>query len=344
MARVALPLAAGLLAAALILPLFWSPSQGRAPAGPLAFPATVDAGEIPFGTDVPIAVPVTNQSGQPIRLTGFRTGCGCMSPNRRTAAGRLEPLADLTLAPGEELTAVIVVRVQAATPSFAHAFAFRTDHPAVPEVIITLRGRVALGVVSTPNLISFDTVAPGETATAIVVLTDLRPEPDRGPLDIRPDDPAVVVRGITPGGPARGTYRVTLALSGERAGPVSGKLLVRSAAGVLLGEVPFSGRVTPPARLVPSVVVLPRPGIPDPNTARVTCRSASPFRLDLGPLPAGLDVQVDGQDLVVRRGPTLMGPCSMPIKVKVLLDQGRVVPLSLIVTVRASDTGPSGQP
>lgn len=344
MSRIVISLVVGIVVAAVIFTFVRPISVGQAPPKPLAFPVAVDAGEIPFGTEVPIAVPITNQSDRPIRLTGFRTSCGCMAPNRRTADGGIEPLGDLTLAPGEELTVVIVFRVQVATTSFAYTFDFRTDHPAVPAVTVPLRGRVALGVTSAPNLIAFDPVAPRETATATVELTDLRPAQERGPLDIRPDDPSVAVRSITPGDPARGTYIVALTLSAERAGSVSGKLVVRSATGLPLGEVPFVGQVVSPFQLIPSVVVLPRPGGSDPNSVRVTFRGSSPFRLELTAVPAGLDVRVDGQILIIRRDPTRLGSCSTTIEVKAVLDDGRSYPLSLGVTIQAAEADLTGRP
>lgn len=300
MTRIAFAIAAVLTAGA--VGWVWY-ARGPKPtsAGTVEYPSEIDLGEFAPGREIVAEVPIRNTSAGPIRVSDFHTSCGCMMAGWRGSDGRVEPLGEATLNPGDAAVVAVVTHTPVGATGFAHRLTFRTDHPAVTETSVLIRGRVRVGVVATPGAVAFDPVYPGETSTATVRVADLRAAADRTPLRLDSDYAAVRVTAVGPAPDDATAYEVMLALTGGRPGPVAGRVVVSADGGVVLGTVPFSGRVAPVVELVPSVVVLPRTGSPDPNEARVEARARTPVRFIVDDVPVGLTVRVDAGALVVRR-------------------------------------------
>lgn len=123
-----------------------------------------------------------------------------------------------------------------------------------------------------------------------------------------------------------------LAPASADTGPVSGRITITAENGATLGVIPYSGRVLPVAELIPSVLLPPRPGTPDPDEARVVCRSRTPVRLILDDIPAGLAARDDGGGLTVRRIPGKALPGTYTLRLRAVADSDRAYPLTLRVT------------
>jgi hypothetical protein len=225
-----------------------------------------------------------------------------MLPVRKLPDGRFEPLAEAAIPPGETLTVVLSAHVAPGTASFAHNLSFRTDHAEAPAASVRIQGTAFRGVVAVPESVAFPASYVGDPAIATVRLTDLRPDFARAGLRFEVDLPGVVVKEIDATGAKQARdHQVELTHFSTGIGRFAGGLTICSTDGATLGVVPISGRVIPEAELVPSIVLLPRPGNPDPNEARVLCRARTPVRLEIVDIPDGLSASIDDDQLIVRR-------------------------------------------
>ncbi len=279
-------------------------SDSQADNRPIEYTATTDIGEYKPGENVVAEIPIRNRSAQPIRLFGIRTGCGCISAKWRAKDGKSEPLDEVSVSAGDTVTFLISTRTTMGQMVISTRVYFQTDHPDLVETSVDIQGRVTLGVSTVPEAIAFDPIYVGETSTAKLRLNDLRPSANRGRLKFTSDHSAVSVTSVQPHGsdhPPR-EYDVVLSFTSNEATAVLTRFRLRTELEKYLGRISCTGRVLPVAELVPSVVILPRSGNPDPNEARVECRSRTPVRLFMDEVPpSDLTVRIDGNTVVVRK-------------------------------------------
>lgn len=271
---------------------------------PIEYRATTDIGEYKPGENVVAEIPIRNRSAQPIRLFGIRTGCGCISAKWRAKDGNSEPLDEVSVSAGDTVTFLISTRTTMGQMVISTRVYFQTDHPDLVDTSVDIQGRVTLGVSTVPEAIAFDPIYTGEATTAKIRINDHRKSANRGPLKFTSDHSTISVTSVIPNGSdhPHHEYDVVLSFTSNEVTAVSHSIHVANDTGEILGRISCTGRVHPIAELVPSVVILPRSGSPDPNETRVDCRSRTPVRLfiDEEP-PSDLTVRIDGNTVVVRK-------------------------------------------
>lgn len=308
--------AALIVAGAIVSAHFLRSASGRRQPDLFA-PETVDLGIVEPGSQLEASFPVRNQSGRPVLLTHFTPSCGCMTLFRRIASGTV-PLESATLQPDEELTVIVRFRPFGVRErKFAHPVAFQSDLPGYEVKSVLLTGALDLPLYPMPDSINWGVLRPEQAQTFTLQLYDLRQPQDQVPFKVRSDHSAVTVTEVVgpeaPGDfggwpPGSRLYRINLRATAHEAGETWGVVQVHVSPNKILCQIPFYLNVRPLVRVIPSSVVLPRPGAPEPFLARVVCHSEAPCRFLIDSVPEGLQAEMNGSDVTIRCNANALPP------------------------------------
>jgi hypothetical protein len=281
----------------------------------LTFPTAVDLGKVERGKALEASFTIKNQSSRPVRLSGFAGDCNCIGLFRQAPSGPV-PLGSVLLNADEELA--VSARFAApggGDPGFAHRVTFAADPPTAQPLSVLLTGTVQLDMYAAPSSVRWEHLRPTQAAEQVVRLVDLRQPSERRPFTLASDHDSVTVESVEEVERTEELSRVAVdcrvydvklkVQAGES--DVRGSVLVRCGdEKTTIHSIPFYAAVVPAVRLVPSSVVLPRPGNADPFSAEVRLSSDAPCEFALEPAPKDFRLEPDGNSLVVRCDPAAM--------------------------------------
>jgi hypothetical protein len=275
----------------------------------------VDFGEQEIGQVATGQVVLANDGEGVLKIGGVRTSCSCAGLELKDGAGKYRQIDELSLQPGEAVTAHIRLGVNGAiNDSAGKTITFSTNDPESPEVAVHVRvSRITYGLRASPDVLSFGIVNSGDSIIREVDVVDYATEP-RAISKIATSNPAQIQAEIVSSPEnatkqfARGRHlgRIRVAVNTMHSGNVDGQLTIWVASNASTHmstiAVRVSGRVSPMFEVFPATIVLPLQSENGPvNQAAVLCRAGNRSSIRVAQCPPEYSVTI--QDVVSESAP-----------------------------------------
>jgi hypothetical protein len=229
----------------------------------------IDLGELEQGVQKETTFEITNNSTKPLKLSGFKTGCGCFSFGIKTPEGLYTP-EELSIPPNQTQTFFVAYLAiqQLGKEEFNQFITFNTDDDSQPLVSMAVVARVHAGLYATPSQLLLGKLSAGQKHGGKFMIRDARPALSRQPFKIVSDISFLQIDKVTRTTTSKsGTsqnetsesfiveYSVT---APNRTEDLLGEISVKTSKDADIFRIPVSGISNSPIAVSPSNLLLPR--------------------------------------------------------------------------------------
>jgi hypothetical protein len=319
----------------------------------IAYPGTVNLGEVQEGEFALATFTVTNHRAEVVTITKFHAGCACISLFKQVEGNPVN-LVQETLEPGQSLEVNAQIAIQGSSSgNLHHVLRMTTDCLDQPELSVAVVGRVAYGFYPEAKEIALGEITPGVAKEVSFRFVDARRPTTKGPIEIRSDSVFVQLQEMKQVKPASGEeshprwthYEAFLKVNVPETTTetqIQGRLEMFGGLEKPMAVLHFAGFLKPKHTLIPSSLIFREDKSKQLVEHSVLCRSREKATLRPLSIPNGFRVEVREtadpleQSIAILRDPSHPLPQGLSRLTFEATTNGKTLPMELKVLVPTS--------